>query len=203
MVKIYETSKDTNRRFCELPESERKAYEKLWVFFSLDLSTAKDEQTFKGFGGAITESAGYVLSQMPLNVQQEILNGYFDGKNGNAYSFVRTHLNSCDFSLENWACVPQKDETLESFSMERPNKYMIPAICMANKIAKNSGKELNLLISPWSPPAWMKDNNDMNHGGKLLPQYKKLWAEYFCKFILELKKKELKVSYVTDRKSVV
>ena len=197
MVTIYETSKDTDRRFYKLQEAERKAGDKEWTLFSFDVAAAKEAQTFKGFGGAITESVGFVLSQMPLNVQEEILGKYFDGKNGNGYSFVRTHLNSCDFSLENWACVPQKDETLESFSMERPNKYMLPAIHKAAEIAKSSGKDLNLLISPWSPPTWMKDNNDMNHGGKLLPQYKKLWAEYFCKFILELQKQNLKVSYVT------
>ncbi|MCR5765054.1 MAG: glucosylceramidase [Treponema sp.] len=197
MVTIYETSKDTERRFYKLQEAERKAGDKEWTLFSFDVAAAKDGQTFKGFGGAITESAGYVLSQMKDETQKEILQKYFDSKKGNAYSFVRTHLNSCDFSLENWACVPEKDESLESFSMERPNKYMLPAIHKAAEIVKSNGRELNLLISPWSPPTWMKDNNDMNHGGKLLPQYKKLWAQYFCKFILELQKQGLKVSYVT------
>ena len=43
--------------------------------------------------------------------------------------------------------------------------------------------EIDLYISPWSPPAWMKDNNNMLQGGKLLPEYYQSWADYFVKFI--------------------
>jgi glucosylceramidase len=42
---------------------------------------------------------------------------------------------------------------------------------------------VKLLVSPWSPPAWMKSNGQMNQGGKLLPQYAHLWAQCFVKFI--------------------
>jgi glucosylceramidase len=43
--------------------------------------------------------------------------------------------------------------------------------------------KLTLYVSPWSPPAWMKDNNDMLHGGKLLPQHNQAWANFFVKYI--------------------
>ena len=43
--------------------------------------------------------------------------------------------------------------------------------------------KLNLFISPWSPPAWMKENNDMDHGGKLKTEYMQSWANYYVKFI--------------------
>ena len=39
-----------------------------------------------------------------------------------------------------------------------------------------AGGKLNLFASPWSPPAWMKDNNDMLHGGKLKPEFYDSWA---------------------------
>jgi glucosylceramidase len=51
------------------------------------------------------------------------------------------------------------------------------------------GGGLRRLVSPWSPPAWTKDNNEMNHGGKLLEKYHPLWAAYFMRFIEELKKR--------------
>ena len=44
-------------------------------------------------------------------------------------------------------------------------------------------KGLKLLMSPWSPPAFMKTNGEMNHGGKLKDEYYAAWAEYFVKFI--------------------
>jgi glucosylceramidase len=46
-----------------------------------------------------------------------------------------------------------------------------------------SGNQLLVFASPWSPPAWMKDNHDMLHGGKLLPAFYQAWADYFVHFI--------------------
>ena len=42
---------------------------------------------------------------------------------------------------------------------------------------------MRLLASPWSPPAWMKTNGEMNHGGKLRPECREAWALYFAKYI--------------------
>jgi len=46
-----------------------------------------------------------------------------------------------------------------------------------------AGGKLTLFVTPWSPPAWMKDNNNVLKGGKLLPKYRQAWANYFIKFI--------------------
>jgi glucosylceramidase len=40
-----------------------------------------------------------------------------------------------------------------------------------------------MYVSPWSPPAFMKSNNDVLHGGKLLPEYMDAWANHYIKFI--------------------
>ena len=45
------------------------------------------------------------------------------------------------------------------------------------------GKNIKILASPWTPPFWMKDNNLPIRGGKLLPTYDQVWANYFVKFI--------------------
>ena len=42
---------------------------------------------------------------------------------------------------------------------------------------------LNLLTSPWSPPAWMKTNGQMNYGGQLKPEYRDPWARYYVRYI--------------------
>jgi glucosylceramidase len=46
-----------------------------------------------------------------------------------------------------------------------------------------AGGKLTLFASPWSPPAFMKDNNDILHGGKLKPEFYQSWANYYTKFI--------------------
>ncbi len=44
------------------------------------------------------------------------------------------------------------------------------------------------MLSPWSPPAYMKTTAERNQGGKLLPQYRERWARYLCRYILEYQK---------------
>ncbi len=61
-------------------------------------------------------------------------------------------------------------------------KHQLPFIKAA--FAK-SGGEFKLFASPWSPPAWMKSNHDMLHGGSLLPQYRAAWAAYVVRFVQE------------------
>ena len=42
---------------------------------------------------------------------------------------------------------------------------------------------IQIMASPWSPPAWMKTNGQMNHGGKLKEEFRDVWAIYYCKYI--------------------
>ena len=62
---------------------------------------------------------------------------------------------------------------------------------------------MNVVLSTWSPPAWMKDNNDMNNGGHLLPQYRALWAQQYVLFIQALEKRGLPVSYLTIQNELI
>src|SRR5574342_98170 len=81
-------------------------------------------QTFDGFGGAITEAAGYTFSLMSKDNQKRILEAYF-GKNGNRYNLVRTHIDSCDFSVSQYAAMNDPADTeFNSFSLDRDKKYI-------------------------------------------------------------------------------
>lgn len=192
MIEIYETSKDTDRRIEKIPVEKRLNPDFHGYSGTVVIDKSKEYQTFKGFGGAITESAGYVLSRLPEELQKSIMASYYDENTGIGYTFARTHMNSCDFSLENWSCVEEKDESLESFSMERTNKYITPNILTAKKL---TGGKLNLIITPWSAPAWMKTNGDMNHGGHIKPEYLALWAKFYVRFLQELKAQGIEVAY--------
>ena len=137
-------------------------------------------QEILGFGGAFTEASASIYHKLDKVKKNEIIQAYF-GKRGNAYNMARTHINSCDFSLGNYAlCDTADDTSLSSFSLERDKKMLIPMIQDALKKTKD---ELNIMASPWSPPSWMKTNNQMNHGGKLKPEYRASWAKYYCKYI--------------------
>lgn len=142
-------------------------------------------QRIEGFGGAITEAAAVTYNKLSEENKKEILKAYFDSSTGNGYTFCRTHINSCDFSLGNYHYLGKEyDISLGSFNIDHDRKMIIPLIKDA---INSSNSEFKLLASPWSPPPIMKSNNQMNKGGKLKKEYYDVWARYLCKYIKELK----------------
>ena len=137
-------------------------------------------QTVLGVGGALTDAAAETFAKLPKPKQQELLDAYFDRDKGIAYTLARTNIHSCDFSSVSYTYVDEGDKELKSFSVEHDRKFRIPFIKQAIATA---GGRLNIFASPWSPPAFMKDNNNMLRGGKLKPEFYQSWANYFVKFI--------------------
>ena len=140
----------------------------------------KTFQTFLGIGGAITDASAETFAKLPAEKQAEMIRAYYDPVDGIGYTLARTNIHSCDFSSGSYTYVKENDKTLQSFSIAHDQQYRIPMIKKA--IAATGGK-LTLYASPWSPPAWMKDNKNMLQGGKLLPEFRQSWANYYIKFI--------------------
>ena len=155
----------------------------------IKIDTLKTFQTITGFGGAFTESSAYLLNQLSSKNRKEILNAYFSDE-GAQYSLTRTHMNSCDFSLDHYSYAPLKDDTsLSSFSIEEDMDDIIPMIKEAQEISKNGFK---IMASPWTAPPWMKDNNDW-YGGKLKKEYYPSWANFFVKYAQAYKKEGIDI----------
>ncbi len=147
-------------------------------------------QELEGLGGALTEAACRTMMQMAPETRHEVLKSYFAPEGGCGYDIIRLHMNSCDFSLENYSCDDvEGDYELRHFSIERDRKWVIPVLKEALALKKN----LKVFFSPWSPPAWMKNNHCMNGGGHLLPECRKSWALFFCKYIEALREEGIEV----------
>jgi glucosylceramidase len=153
----------------------------------IEIDTAKQKQTHLGFGGAITEATAYTILEGRSEDEINTMIDLYFGPKGLNYNLTRIHMNSSDFSLGNYTYVKDFDTTLKTFDITRETLYTIPLL---KRVLKRV-PDLKILISPWSPPWWMKDNKLMNHGGKLLPEFRQLWADYFVKFIDELKKHDI------------
>lgn len=143
-------------------------------------------QRIAGFGGAFTEAAANVFALMPPELQDRFLllcfGGAADGDpaaGGNAYSLCRTHIQSCDFALGNYAYVKPFDRSLRSFSISRDKQLLLPFIKCGLAVNPN----LQLFASPWSPPAFMKTNRRMNGGGRLRRSQYEAWAEVLAKYV--------------------
>lgn len=135
-------------------------------------------QTFQGFGGAFTEAAARCWRQLPAERAQALLDCYF-GPDGLGYTLGRVPMGSSDFSVQHYSCVDSKEEPGTTFKTDVDDGYLIPMILAAQKTA---GRPIGLLLSPWSPPAFMKSNGDRNHGGKLLPTYRTRWAACLARY---------------------
>lgn len=189
-VQLVQTAQDYPER---LQSMAPQVFEKDFEFSGPTINfmssrPAPNTHEFEGFGGAFTESAALVFEKLSPDQKQEVLEKYF-GEDGLGYTLGRTHINSCDFSTENYAFdTVEGDVSLQFFDtgVTRDAKALIPFIKVAKEmIEAQPGKKLKLLATPWSPPAWMKTNGQMDHSdipclktGMQLP-----WAEYFTKWI--------------------
>ena len=151
--------------------------------FSFDLNIKY--QKHLGFGGALTDSACISFNYLNEENKKRYLEAYFS-KSGLNYNLLRYPLGSCDFSTHNYHYLDNED--LSSLSIECDKER----IKMYKNII-NYQKDIMVFASPWSPPSFMKDNNDMNHGGKLKKEYYSLYAEMLVKSVSLLRQAGLNI----------
>ncbi len=144
--------------------------------------------TFLGFGGALTEAAAYSYSLMNEADREKLIGAYY-GEDGLGYNHARIHLDSCDFCLSNYCSKESEDS---EFTLKNDEKYIIPFLR-----AIEQKKTLKYMISPWSPPAYMKDTKERNRGGRLLHEYYQACAEHYCTYIEEYIKMGFDIEYMS------
>ena len=180
-IEIFTTASETDLRLTKTENlTFTDAGQPLESEISIFVNPNKAFQKVLGIGGAITDASAEVFAKLPEARQKELLEAYYDPEKGIGYSLARTTIHSSDFSSGSYTYVADNDQTLETFSIDHDQKYRIP---MIKRAIETAGGELLLYASPWSPPAYMKDNGNMLQGGKLLPQYFDTWALYYAKFI--------------------
>ena len=169
------------------------------------------KQTIDGIGTSFTESSAFVLAHLDPQKRREVMERIY-GESGANFSLTRTHVGACDFCVDGkYSYADQKgDVKLESFSIA-PDKEgfkradhpgiadesydLLPMIQEA--LAIKSGqpdRELRIIASAWTAPAWMKDietwyipgapeNNWQGTGGSLKPAYVPTYADYLLKYL--------------------
>jgi glucosylceramidase len=177
---VYTTAENTNLRITPTDTLSFSDFgQPLETQPCVFVDPSKMFQTFIGIGGALTDASAETFYKLPADKQKELMQNYYDPVKGIGYTLGRTNINSCDFSSDSYMYVQDNDKDLKTFSIAHDEKYKIPFIKQA--IASAGGK-LTMYASPWSPPAFMKTNNDILHGGKLKPEFYQSWADYYIKF---------------------
>jgi glucosylceramidase len=190
-IAVYTTAANTNYRLSATDKLTFKHMgQPLETQVCVFVDPSKRSQTILGIGGALTDASAETFAKLSSAKQREILDAYFDPQKGIGYTIGRTNIHSCDFSSASYTYVDEGDKELKSFSVNHDRQFRIPFI---KKAMATAGGKLTLFGSPWSPPAFMKTNNDMLHGGELRPEFYQAWANYYTKFIKAYEKEGIPI----------
>ena len=153
----------------------------------IDVNDQLRYQQFSGLGAAITDSSAWLIyDRLSAPVRLSLMHDLF-GFAGIHLHFLRVPVGASDFTVSAQpysydVTAGQSDPSLTNFSIAHDLRYIIPTLRQA--LATNPG--LEILASPWSPPAWMKSNgllDNMNGQGTLLASAYGPFASYLVKFI--------------------
>ena len=194
-VTVFTTADNSNLR---LSQTDKVVFKELAQptegEVSIFVDPNKTYQSFLGIGAALTDASAETFAKLPKQQQQDFLQAYYSTEKGIGYSLARTNIHSCDFSSDSYTYVTEGDKALNSFNIDHDRKYRIPFI---KQVIAAAGGKIVLYASPWSPPAFMKTNKEMLHGGKLDPAFAQSWAMYYTKFIKAYEKEGIPVWGIT------
>jgi len=157
---------------------------------AINVDPSKQFQTFLGIGAALTDASAETFYKLPKENQDLFMEAYFNQEKGIGFTLARTHIHSCDFSSGSYTYIEEGDSELKTFNIEHDKTFRIPFI---KKAIEAAGGQLTMYVSPWSPPAFMKTNNNMLQGGNLAPDYYQPWANYYAKFIKAYEKEGIPI----------
>lgn len=138
-------------------------------------------QDWQGFGGTFNEAGWDALSVIDAAERERAIKLLFDAQDGARFSYGRIPIGASDYALERYTLAEQADDyEMASFSIDRDRRLLIPYIQAALAVKP----DLRLWASPWTPPAWMKQNNSTD-GGRLRdePQILEAYALYLALFV--------------------
>lgn len=148
-------------------------------------------QTHMGFGGAFTDATVDCYAACSEEDRQRIVKAYYSPEGLN-YNLARLTVHSSDFSAESYIYTQGQD--LDSFDLSREEKMKLPLI---RRCMESAEGEITFFAAPWSPPAFTKTNGDMCHGGRLKEEYRAFWAEYYARYLAEMKKRGIHIRYAS------
>ncbi len=144
----------------------------------ITVDSTQRRQTMDGFGAAVTGSSAHVIMQLTEASRKALIKDLFKPDSGIGISFVRITIGASDFSINSYTYLDTEDTTLQAFSLDVDEQELVPVLQQILLVHPG----LKIMATPWSPPAWMKDNRSLN-GGSLLPKYYGLYARYLVKYV--------------------
>ncbi|MCK5443528.1 MAG: glucosylceramidase [Maribacter sp.] len=164
---------------------------------TISIDTTQVYQQMDGFGFTLTGGSALHLQKMSEDTRHKLLQELF-GRDSNqiGINYLRISVGASDLDEAPWSyndlANGETDVQLEKFSLAYDTLYLIPTL---KEILKISPK-IQIMASPWSPPKWMKDNND-TRGGSLKMEYHDVYAHYLTTYIGAMKSEGITIDALT------
>ncbi|GLY47236.1 glucosylceramidase [Lentzea sp. NBRC 102530] len=148
-------------------------------------------QSMVGFGASFTDSAAWNIFNSPR--RNEIMNNLFNTSSGIGLSFVRQPIGASDYSRNFYTYNDgAADPSLSRFSIDHDRAYILPLL----QQAKQLNPQVSFMATPWSAPAWMKNNNNLITGS-LNDSRIGVYADYLVKFAQAYKAAGIPIDYLS------
>lgn len=194
-VAVYQTTPDLKQALQQAPSLSFTAASSASQVIAVDDS--RRFQTIDGFGAAMTDSSAWLLEEQ-LNPAQrkEVMRRLFDPQHGIGISFVRVPLGASDLARNHYSYddlpAGQRDPGLKKFSIDHDRAYILLAVQQALKL----NPSISVMVTPWSPPGWMKTKDSMI-GGQLREDASADFAQYLVKSVTAYQKAGVPVKYLS------
>jgi glucosylceramidase len=172
-LSVYQTTPDLLEALSQRAELHFSA--KIKSDASAPIITVDDAQRFQeidGFGASLTDSAAWLFAKkVPAAKTEAAFKTLFSRRDGIALSILRQPIGSSDLAVTFYsyddlcpqaakACTTPAgiaDPNLEHYSLAHDQEYILPLLSKA--IALNPA--MHVMLTPWSPPGWMKNSGSM------------------------------------------
>jgi glucosylceramidase len=169
-------------------------------YSTITVDTTQHYQSIDGFGFTLTGGSAYVINHNLSATDRSALIRELFSNDSTAIgiSYLRISIGASDldrfvFSYDDLDA-GQTDVNLDKFSLKNDEADLIPLL--KDILAINP--TIKIVATPWSPPSWMKDNNNTK-GGTLKPEYYTVYANYLVKYIQAMKAEGITIDAITPQ----
>jgi glucuronoarabinoxylan endo-1,4-beta-xylanase len=136
-------------------------------------------QVIDGFGGSTAFGMADKVMSFPTTERNQILDALFSPTSGAGLSIIRNEI-------------PIIKSTILS-----PYSFTADAGQASFVDAAKLRATQKLMATSWSPPGWMKSNNNVNGGGSVLPLFYDSYADYLAEYALRYQSRGTPIDYIS------
>lgn len=166
---------------------------------TIEVNETQKYQTIDGFGYTLTGGSAQVINQLSTQKKAALLQELFNtDANGIGVSYIRLSIGASDLNAEPFTYddIPNGDTDLNltKFSLD-PDRNGVIALLKEILLIN---PDIKILATPWSAPLWMKDKQSFV-GGNLKKEYYEVYAQYFVKYIQQMKAEGITIDAITPQ----